>query len=373
MKPECEMLKRFLTDPTCKSDECVSTDIDVISETLSEKYGFEITSKMIKGCIKHWDKLRDKLYIDMKKHGLLSGNPKEDWDIVTSDFLDKYGIIPLSFKKNRGITGTYITASYEEQEEIKTSNVVHTLKGLGTQLKYMHLIGAKFQITGKTPYELLGDAKEMETKVLNGKVIKIVDEEDVSKEEISKEQPNEKTLKEISFLKEKISKLEAEGRNHNVKVLNRLEERLKMITPKIDEFEQNFQTELKTPRIFDRKTTEKIERVDKKWGDLDTWIKRNQTPEEPIEKWGEAVYEESKAAKTKSTTFELDDQNPKEDEIQKDESIVEVEKKVEEITKEENVEEIKSKEQLIEKKKEEPTIETKPKKRIIRRKVINEK
>jgi len=392
MKPECEMLKRFLTDPTCKSDECVSIDIDVISETLSEKYGFEITPKMIKGCIKHWDKLRDKLYIDMKGHGLLSGNPKEDWDIVTSDFLDKYGIIPLSFKKNRGITGTYITASYEEQEEIKTSNVVHTLKGLGTQLKYMHLIGAKFQITGKTPYELLGDAKEMETKVLNGKVIKIVDEEDVSKEEISKEQPNEKTLKEISFLKEKISKLEAEGRNHNVKVLNRLEERLKMITPKIDEFEQNFQTELKTPRIFDRKTTEKIERVDKKWGDLDTWIKEDQKTEEiskeelpkipelkkdesptfvnyelnsetkniqiseePIEKWGEAAYEESKLSKIESITPELNGQTPKEEIIEKPEEVIE------KIKEEQSSVEI-SKEETVETSKDET-----PKKRILRR------
>ena len=414
MKPECEMLRRFLTDPTCKSEECVS--IDVISETLSEKYGFEITPKMIKGCINHWNKLRNKLYIDMKEHGLLSGNPKEDWDFVTSDFVDKYGIIPLSFKKSRGIMGTYITASYEEQEEIETANVVHKIKGLETQLKHMHLIGAKFQITGKTPYELLGNAKEMKTKVLNGKVTEIVneenvykeedfkneiieklesetiDEENVPKEETSKEQSNEKTLKEISFLKEKITRLEAEGRNHNTKVLNRLEERLKMITHKTDEFEQIPKTELKVPGIFDKKTTEKIEKFDKKWGDLDTWIKGDQkteeiskeesqkipelkkdesptfvnyelnsetkniqTSEEPIEKWGEAAYEESKLAKAESTTTKLSEQTPKEEIVEKPEEISE------KIKEEQSSVEI-SKEETVETSKDET-----PKKRILRR------
>lgn len=324
MKPECEMLRRFLTDPTCKSEECVS--IDVISETLSEKYRFEITPKMIKGCINHWNKLRNKLYIDMKEHDLLSGNPKEDWDFVTSDFVDKYRIIPLSFKRSRGIMGTYITASYEEQEEIETANVVHKIKGLETQLKHMHLIGAKFQITGKTPYELLGNAKEMKTKVLNGKVTEIVneenvykeedfkneiiekleseiiDEENVPKEETSKEQPNEKTLREISFLKEKIARLEAEGRNRNTRILERLEERLNIMTSKVNKSKETqkiddepiekwgdstYEQNLKGIGIFNKKTADGIEKF-------------NKIEEESIEKWGESAYEENELNKIKS-------------------------------------------------------------------------
>ncbi len=236
----------------------------------------------------------------------------------------------------------------------------------------------KLEIDSKIPKQISNGIKEEIPNHISNNI-----------EEISKEQSNEKTLKEISFLKEKIARLETEGRNRNTRILNRLEERLKMITSKIDKPKQSSETESKIPGIFDRKTTEKIERVEKKWGVLDTWIGGDQRleknyeevskipeaskieiSEEPIEKWGEATYEESKAAKTESTTSELNDQILKEDD-----SVVEVEQKIEETTKEENVEEVKSEEQLIEEKKEESITETKPKKRIlkiIRRKIINE-
>lgn len=171
MKPECEMLRGFLTDPAYKSERY--TSIESICEALSARLSFEVIPKAIRNCINYWDKKFNKLYFTMKKHGMLSGNPEDDWNIVMISFGRNYGIEPLFFQKTnglKGIRGTYINASFKEIEDIKTVNLVHKLRGVATQLKSMELIGATFQLTGKTPEELLKDAKKMEIKVLNGEV-----------------------------------------------------------------------------------------------------------------------------------------------------------------------------------------------------------
>lgn len=140
-------------------------------------------------------------------------------------------------------------------------------------------------------------------------------------ESFEEEQSDEKNLKEISFIKEKISRLEAEGRNHNTKILERLEDRLKTITSNT-ESEQNLKPESKGTGIFNKKTTDGIKKFNK-IEDLDVLMKeipeikndestsfinyelnsetKNvQTSEEPIEKWGESAYEENELNKIKS-------------------------------------------------------------------------
>ena len=171
MKPECEMLRGFLTDPAYKDERF--TSIEAICEALTARLTFEVTSRAIRNCINYWDKKFNKLYFTMKKHGMLSGNPEDDWGNVMTSFERTYGIEPYFFQKTnglKGIRGTYINASFPEIEAIKTVNLVHKIRGVATQLKGMELIGATFQLTGKTPEELLKDAKKMEIKVLNGEV-----------------------------------------------------------------------------------------------------------------------------------------------------------------------------------------------------------
>ena len=253
---------------------------------------------------------------------------------------------------------TYKEPSYAEFKRKQIRKYI----SVGNELEKV----VKDSIKGAMKLEEIGNTLLFEIKQEQPKLLS---------ENFEEEQSNEKNLKEISFIKEKISRLEAEGINHNTKVLERLEDRLKMIMPKTDESEQIPKIELKVPRIFDKKTTEKIKKIDKKWGDLDTWIKGDQkteeiskeesskipelkkdesttfvnyelnsetknvqTSEKLIEKWGEVAYEESKISKIESTTPELNNQSLEEEIIENHEDVLEKTKEEQspvEITKEE--------------------------------------
>jgi len=171
MRPECIKLRELLRNPNDELEAYVS--IEQICEAMSTRLNYEVHTRTIKNCLTMWNRRFNKLYLKMKKNEMLKGTPDENWNIVMTSFERLYGIEPMFFQKTngvKGITGTYINPSFREKEDISKANLVHKIRGVGTQLKSMEVYGETFRLTGKKPLELLRDAKRMEIKVLNGEV-----------------------------------------------------------------------------------------------------------------------------------------------------------------------------------------------------------
>lgn len=161
----------MLRSPAYPLDDFPS--IEAICEAISARLHINVERSAIRNCIAFWNRKLEKLYISMKSHGMLSGIPEDDWDCVMVSFEREYGLEPLFFQKTRGIRGirgTYINPDFIEFVDINVVNFAHKLRGFATQAKRMDTFGIKMPLTGIEPRELLQDAENMETKVLDGAV-----------------------------------------------------------------------------------------------------------------------------------------------------------------------------------------------------------